>query len=279
MKWIYLLLLSLCVLNLQAEDEKDAVTSTEAEAVEATEAEQTEVLAQEKPLFPVLFRPGKVTAAALSDEPVQWRDLRHILLKEQYDASDPLREESIVSREPTDGFMHAILSVELNPGSSIGKYDYKLVRAGREFQVIAMAKGDKPFDPRVWEIADSRIRPIKLVFELPADTNEVSLVMALPVTVKPLPVQIVFESEASGAAESSWGADGGTAETGSTSLEQELESATGAESQSETSVQEQHQETESETASESSDTQTAKQQEENKEESQKAEDNKMSDWF
>jgi hypothetical protein len=139
---------------------------------------------------PVQVWAGAVLRGELTAEPQRWRDFAGLLLDGKLRPEDK-DERPTVERAPSEERLYAILTVQVFPGKSIGKYDYTLRTPQGDVPCLAMRYENDPFDPRLYEIKYLADQPfVQLAYEVTPDLRDTQLVAALPMTLLPPPVPL-----------------------------------------------------------------------------------------
>lgn len=116
--------------------------------------------------------------------PVPWQDLDRILARREFAFTQPADPELTVQRPPASGRVYAVVHLRIEPGRTLGKYDYVLQCSGVPHACLSLAWDSLPYDARNWVAeAGSESKELRLLFEVPAATRQTTLTFALPVTL------------------------------------------------------------------------------------------------
>jgi len=142
---------------------------------------------------PVSIRCGTITAVVLSSAPVTMRNLDAMLEAENYAPTGNEEDFTLIEQAPSEGKQYAIISIRLDPGRSIGRYDYLLTYGDQSFACVAMAMGDRPYDARNWQFIHQVSQPpIRLLYEIPLGMREAAVELALPARLNMPPQRLIL---------------------------------------------------------------------------------------
>ena len=125
----------------------------------------------------VPVRNGVINQIKVSNVPVSILDLDTLLKAGKFDPDEPY-QQALTSRAPGAGDIFVILTVDVNKGFSIGRYDYVLRVEDKTVPIKAITMTGKPFDPRVWEIkAEDGVKTVDVLFEIPFPSGPVTALL------------------------------------------------------------------------------------------------------
>gem|GEM_PF-7105843 len=140
---------------------------------------------------------GAVVRIERVSGPIPWQDLSRILTRGDFSFVTPPDPALTVQRPPAADHVYAVVHVRVNPGHTLGKYDYALQAEGRRYACLALAWGSLPYDARNW-IAEADPNPleVRLLFEIPAAARQATLTFELPVTLPQDPTPLAVPAAA-----------------------------------------------------------------------------------
>ena len=120
---------------------------------------------------------GKILSVTTTVSSVPWLNLEDLMLAGNLNSGDQ-KGTAETERKPEADKLFVILEVQLTSDRSIGKYDYILQIQNKSVECEGLAIGDKPFDPRKWQIdAENVSQSVKLLYEVPRFDSETTAVL------------------------------------------------------------------------------------------------------
>jgi len=180
---------------------EDAATAEDAEAPEKTDKESSEddkklPLEDEELELPVPIQCGTLTSAVLSESAVQWVVVDKALLAKRFDAPSMIIDDETELRVPGQDKTFALITVEVAPERSIGRYDYVLKSYGETFECLAIKGSGDTYDFRCWQIKATGVAQVAtLLFEVRSDTTDGELTFTLDTTVPQPAIPLNFAEE------------------------------------------------------------------------------------
>ncbi|MCF7853649.1 MAG: hypothetical protein K9N51_02535 [Candidatus Pacebacteria bacterium] len=137
---------------------------------------------------------GTISSVTVTDKPVRWVDMETVLRKGMFTAGGTdLDAEG--DRYPAEGRAYVILTVELDKGMSLGRYDYVLNMHGQTHECLAVTQANSVFDQRTWQVTYEDTGPlVKMLFEVPRPEQAVkaTLVPSLSTSLELSNVEITI---------------------------------------------------------------------------------------
>ena len=130
--------------------------------------------------LPLTVHAGTVVSLERLEKTVDWIDLDEALLRGYADPED-VKDDVLIRRPPRDAHCYAVWTLELVAGRTVSRFDYQLHHDTGVSPCVAMQRGTRPYDLRVLELAGPD--QVSLLFEVPGDTQYVTLEFALATTV------------------------------------------------------------------------------------------------
>lgn len=82
--------------------------------------------------LPVRVHCGRVLRAERTSEAVQWRDMERVLGMKHFRPVAGEDPRTVIERAPAEGRVYVIVTVEVEPKRSIGRYDYVIRHKARD---------------------------------------------------------------------------------------------------------------------------------------------------